>query len=151
DGLLREAPGQRDRRLGIVRLAQVVEDLAAGNGAKLGLERRQELRVVRLLAAVRAEARGDQRRRRDDVVRRIRLDRDPRLREVRVDPGDVRLQELPVGRSERGDLPREKALRLRARGEYLAREGERDRIQPGRVDRSDACGAANQVEEQPAV
>jgi len=33
----------------------------------------------------------------------------------------------------------------------LAREGERDRIQPGRVDRGDARWARIKVEEQPAV
>ena len=66
-------PGTVDRRLGIVRLAQVLEDLLPLVGAELLLERREEHAVPHLLAAVGAEARGDQRGRRDHVVRRVRL------------------------------------------------------------------------------
>ena len=121
------------------------------------VERVEEHRVLRLLAAVRAEPGRDERGRRDDVVGGERRRRNALRPVVAVDPGRVCVDEREDLRADgalaahRVDLVREERLRLRARHEGLARQRERERVEAGHVERRHPRRAADELEEQPAI
>ena len=81
-----EAPVDRGRQLGVLELAQVVEDLLALLGAEPLLQPAEELGAPGLVAAALAEELTLERVEREDVVARPRLVREAVGGEVVVDP-----------------------------------------------------------------
>ena len=150
-------PGTLTLDSDVVRLAEVGEDTPRVGGAEPLLERVEEHRVLRLLAAVRPEARRDERSRRDDVVRRERRRRDPLRPVVAVDAGRVRVDEREDLRPDRAlrahrvELVREERLGLGARHEALARQRERQRIEAGTSSAATRAGPADELEQEPAI
>ena len=154
---MRERSGQAYGSLGIVGLAQVGEHATCVGVTESVPQRVQEHRVSDLLPTVRAKTRGDQRGGRNHVVRGERRRRDPLRRVVAVDPGRIGvhqredLRPYSALRANGVDLIRQERLGLRARDEALARQRERQWIEPRHVERSDPRGAANELEEETAI
>ena len=112
-------PGDRDACLWIASLAEVFPDASPVLGAELSLERVEEPGAPHLVAAARAEHRPDQAADGDDVRPRPAGQRETGFAVLRVDPGDVRV-----------DDPDRASPRLPSRPEQveLSREG---RLRPG--------------------
>ena len=117
----------------------------------------QEHGVLDLLAAVCAEARRDECRGSDDVVRREGRRRDALRAVPGVDAGrvavDDREEPLP-GRSlgaQRIELVREECLGLRAGDECSPGEGQGERVETRHVERGGPRRTADELEQKPAI
>ena len=149
----------RRRRLGVVGEHDVLPRGVAAHGAERALQAREQVGVVGLAAAARAEDRADEGRHGEDVVDRgRRLARVAHLRQVGVDAVGVGLgvgDDLPalgaVGPDEEVLLLRHERLGRRARRERLAARDERERVDAGHVRDGDPGRAAPELDEQPAV
>ncbi len=149
-----EPPRDGDACLGVVALTEVLPDPPTVLGPELPLQERQELRAPHLLTAARAEDRPDQPADRNDVVACPTPERQAGLAVLRVDPGDVGVDDpdglapsLPLG-AEEAVLAGKERLGLRAGAEGPTREREPERVDAGRVERRDATGAAEQLHDQ---
>ena len=158
---VREVARDRDGRLRVLALAQVVPDRVALVGAERVLEPVEELRRLHLLAAALAEQLALDRVQRDHVQDAPGLGAlvpAVLLAVVGVDPLDVHphvVDQPPAGLAvpplEDRDLLGELALGLRARLEALQGHDQPDRAEAGCVDDGDARVVAGLLEQQLAV
>ncbi len=143
-----EPARDRDARLRVVALAQVLPHLAPAVRPELLLQLCEELRAPYLVTSTGAEHRTHQPRNRDDVVPRPFRQRQPRLCVLRVDAGDEGvddLQRLPPLRPLRGEqriLAGEERLGLCTRDERPPGERKGEGVDPGCVERGDPAGTA---------
>ena len=150
-------PGRRDARLGIAPLAKVLPDAPAVLGAELTLERIEKLGAPNLVAAARTEHGPDQAADGDDVRSRPARQRETCFAVLRVDPGDVRVDDpdrasprLPA-RTEEVELAQEGRFRPGTRPERPPGERERERIDARSVERGDPARAAEELHQQLAI
>ena len=148
---VREARADRRRRLGVLLAAQVVEDRAPLGRAEPLLERGEELRAARLVAAAGAEAAADRGRGRDGVLDRPRPNRHALAAVVRVDPGRVGGEVGEDAAAERAARAQEPDLLRQRRVELRARHERPRLVVRGPVDGRERARAADQLEQEPAV
>ncbi|MDQ3381670.1 MAG: hypothetical protein M3546_15370 [Actinomycetota bacterium] len=155
--LVREAPGNRHRRLGIVRVVEIGEDAPRLGLAQPFLERMQEHRVLDLLTPVRAEARRDESCRGNYVVSCERRRRNTLGAVPGGDSGRVSVHDREEPRpglplcAKRVELVGEKSLGLGAGDERATGEGKGECVESGHVERGSACRAPDQLEQKSTV
>ncbi len=152
-----EGAADRDRVLGVVVLAQVVEDREALAEAELRLEPAEELRGARLVAAALADELALERVDGVDVGARPALDLAAVRVVVGVDAADEGVDVVQYGAALAAPGPQharllgDLALGLGAGVEGLQRRDQPERVEAGCVDGGDPRVVAGLLEQQAAV